>query len=154
MRNTFKACWIFALSSIFLGCGTPPATDRTSAPTPAETTAETTKTPEETAAAAPAPATDTTQPVKVGKIKKDKLQIVFCFGQSNMVLQAAMAGLGVALGRSALVADDLAEGGLVRPFGPAVPSGFAYYIVCPHQTAESHKVAAFRAWLKDEAGRF
>jgi LysR family glycine cleavage system transcriptional activator len=76
------------------------------------------------------------------------------FGQSNMVLQAAMAGLGVALGRSALVADDLAEGRLVRPFGPAVSSGFAYYIVCPHQTAESHKVAAFRAWLKDEAGRF
>jgi LysR family glycine cleavage system transcriptional activator len=76
------------------------------------------------------------------------------FGQSNMVLQAAMAGLGVALGRGALVADDLAQGRLVRPFGPAVPSGFAYYVVCPHQAAESPKVAAFRAWLRDEAGRF
>ena len=73
------------------------------------------------------------------------------FGQSNMVLQAAIEGLGVALGRSALVADDLAAGRLVRPFGPAVPSGFAYRLVCPRETAETPNIKRFRAWLLEEA---
>jgi DNA-binding transcriptional LysR family regulator len=36
---------------------------------------------------------------------------------SAAVIRAAIAGGGVALGRSALVAGDLAEGRLVRPFG-------------------------------------
>jgi LysR family glycine cleavage system transcriptional activator len=70
-----------------------------------------------------------------------------------MVLQAAAEGLGVALGRTALVQDDLAAGRLVRPFGPNVPSGYAYYIVCPHKALEQKKVAQFRSWLLEEAGR-
>ena len=36
---------------------------------------------------------------------------------SAAVIQAAIAGNGVALGRTTLVARDLAEGRLVRPFG-------------------------------------
>lgn len=74
------------------------------------------------------------------------------FGQANMVLQAATEGLGVALGRTALVQDDLAAGRLVKPFGPDVPSGYAYYIVCPHKALEQRKVALFRSWLREEAG--
>jgi LysR family glycine cleavage system transcriptional activator len=74
------------------------------------------------------------------------------FGQANMVLQAAAEGLGVALGRSALVQDDLAAGRLVRPFGPNVPSGYAYYLVCPQKSLDLPKVAAFRAWLFKEVG--
>jgi len=73
------------------------------------------------------------------------------YGQSNITLQAAIEGRGVALGRSALVALDLAEGRLVRPFGPAVPSGYAYYIVSPREAAENPKVEAFKAWLLAEA---
>lgn len=73
------------------------------------------------------------------------------FGQSNMVIQAAMEGMGVALGRQSLAIDDLVAGRLVRPFGAAVPSGFAYYLVYPREAARQPNVAAFRAWLHAEA---
>ncbi|MBM3571894.1 MAG: transcriptional regulator, partial [Alphaproteobacteria bacterium] len=75
------------------------------------------------------------------------------FGQANMVLQAAAEGLGVALGRTALVQDDILAGRMIRPFGPDVPSGYAYYFVCPHKALEQRKVSAFRAWLLEEVGR-
>lgn len=73
------------------------------------------------------------------------------FSQSNISLQAAIAGLGVALGRSPLVLDDLAEGRLMRPFGPAMPTGYAYYFVCPHRALEVEKIRVFREWLMAEA---
>jgi len=73
------------------------------------------------------------------------------FSQSNISLQAAIAGLGVALGRSPLVLDDLAEGRLVRPFGPAMPTGYAYYFVCPPRALEIEKIRIFREWLMAEA---
>lgn len=75
------------------------------------------------------------------------------FGQSNMVVQAAERGLGVALGRSPLVADALAAGRLVRPFPGTVTSNFAYWLVCPTEAAQEARVAAFRAWIRDEAAR-
>jgi LysR family glycine cleavage system transcriptional activator len=73
------------------------------------------------------------------------------FGQSNMVIQAAIEGMGVALGRQSLAIDDLQSGLLVRPFGAAVPSGFTYYFVCPRSAIQRPKVEAFRAWLHAEA---
>lgn len=73
------------------------------------------------------------------------------YSQSNISLQAAIAGLGVALGRSPLVLDDLAEGRLVRPFGPAMSTGYAYYFVCPRQALAIEKIKVFRQWLLEEA---
>jgi len=73
------------------------------------------------------------------------------FGQSNMVLQAAIAGMGVALARSPLAMGDLVAGRLVRPFGAAEPSGFAYFLVYPRGAMERKKVRVFRNWLHDQA---
>jgi LysR family transcriptional regulator, glycine cleavage system transcriptional activator len=73
------------------------------------------------------------------------------FGQSNMVVQAAERGLGVALGRSPLVADALARGTLVRPFRGEVASQFSYWIVCPHEALAVPRVQLFRDWLMAEA---
>ena len=73
------------------------------------------------------------------------------FTQSNISIQAAIEGLGVALGRSPLVLDDLAASRLVKPFGPDVPTGYAHYFVCPEASLAIPKVRAFRAWLLDEA---
>lgn len=74
------------------------------------------------------------------------------FGQSNMVVQAAIAGLGVALGRDALVMDALADGRLVRPFALApVPSDYAFWLVCPQAALERPAVAAFHDWVLAEA---
>ncbi|MCL4187129.1 MAG: LysR family transcriptional regulator [Rhodobacteraceae bacterium] len=74
------------------------------------------------------------------------------FGQSNMVIQAAIEGLGVALGRDALVMDALADGRLVRPFpGPGVASDYAFWFVCPEAALARPAVRAFHDWVFAEA---
>lgn len=72
------------------------------------------------------------------------------FDDFNLVVQAALAGLGVALVWSTLVADELAAGRLVALF-PAQPLTNAYHLVCPSKHLDSPKVAAFRAWVLAEA---
>ena len=51
------------------------------------------------------------------------------FNDYNLVLEAALNGMGVAIGRSALIADLLASGRLVAPFEERVASPLAYYLV-------------------------
>jgi LysR family glycine cleavage system transcriptional activator len=75
------------------------------------------------------------------------------FASSDHAVQAAIQGEGVVLGRSALVADDLAAGKLVRPFALSLPIDFAYYVVYPAQTPQAGKARAFRDWLFDEVKR-
>lgn len=69
------------------------------------------------------------------------------FSHSHMVVQAAVNGQGVALGRTPLVDAELAEGTLVKPFEVTLPGGAAHYVVCPITTADQPKIAAFRTWL-------
>lgn len=75
------------------------------------------------------------------------------FVDSSLLVQAAVAGQGVALARSVLVRDELAAGRLVKPFELSLPAEFAYYIVCPEYAAERPKIAAFREWLFAERDR-
>jgi LysR family transcriptional regulator, glycine cleavage system transcriptional activator len=70
---------------------------------------------------------------------------------SMMAAAAAASGQGVALGRSALVNDDLITGRLVRPFAASVRHPGDYYIVCPEGHTDRPKIKAFREWLLDEA---
>ncbi len=73
------------------------------------------------------------------------------FSDSSMVIRAAVDAQGVALGRSALAADELAAGRLVKPFEISLRTDYAYYIVCPEATADRPKVRAFQDWLLSEA---
>jgi LysR family glycine cleavage system transcriptional activator len=75
------------------------------------------------------------------------------FDYAGLVLDAAAAGAGVALALSTIVAADIAAGRLVKPFAVAVPTRFAYYVVCPATTAGRPKVEAFRRWLRAEVER-
>ncbi len=68
-----------------------------------------------------------------------------------MALQAALDGLGVAIGYTVLAAVDLAAGRLVAPFAATVDHDFAYYVVYPKTATTPPNVAAFRDWLNDEA---
>ena len=68
-----------------------------------------------------------------------------------MMFAACERGLGVALGRGGLCADELASGRLVRPFPHSRPADYAYYVVTPEGHAEAPRVRAFLAWLEDEA---
>lgn len=70
---------------------------------------------------------------------------------SAAVYQAAIAGSGVALGRTTLVARDLADGRLVRPFGDDLTFDFAYYIVHRPGAGREPSIAAFKEWLLSEA---
>ncbi len=72
------------------------------------------------------------------------------FNQTSLAIDAAVAGQGIALARSALAALDLAGGRLVRPLTEAVPARFAYWIVSPKRRAETPKISRFRDWLLAE----
>jgi LysR family glycine cleavage system transcriptional activator len=74
------------------------------------------------------------------------------FLSSDHAIAAAVQGEGVALGRGALVADDLATGRLVRPFALSLPASFAYYVVYPPRALHRPNVKAFRDWLMAEKG--
>jgi LysR family glycine cleavage system transcriptional activator len=75
------------------------------------------------------------------------------FIDASMLIEAAMGGQGVALGRRVLVEDELRSGRLVRPFGVelTLPSDRAYFVVAPKATAEQPRIKAFREWLLEEA---
>jgi LysR family glycine cleavage system transcriptional activator len=66
---------------------------------------------------------------------------------TNVLMQAAKNGLGVALGSNSFIADDLASGRLVNPFGPVLHDDRAYYVVCPLANLERSEVRGFRDWL-------
>lgn len=73
------------------------------------------------------------------------------YSHSNHVLQAAIAGEGVALGRSVLVADNLSAGLLIKPFDIELKARLVYSAVYPKASAGRPKIIAFRDWLIGEA---
>jgi LysR family glycine cleavage system transcriptional activator len=74
------------------------------------------------------------------------------FHFAYMTLAAAVAGQGVALASSALIADDLEAGRLVRPFhGLALEGPYGIYMIYPQATAVRQKIVAFREWALEEA---
>ncbi len=75
------------------------------------------------------------------------------FSHTFLALQAASSGQGVALATNVLIGDYLEAGRLVRPFPQEVKGINQYYVVCPEAAADRPDIAAFRAWLLDEAGR-
>ncbi|CUX61606.1 Glycine cleavage system transcriptional activator GcvA [Agrobacterium deltaense Zutra 3/1] len=62
--------------------------------------------------------------------------------------QAAIEGLGVALGRTAVVAKDLREGRLVEPFDVRLQSPLGYYVVAAPERAQDVKVEKFTKWVR------
>jgi len=68
------------------------------------------------------------------------------FSDETHAIDAAIAGQGVALLNTALVADELARGTLVQPFGPML-DGLDYQLVYPLATENDPALAALREWL-------
>lgn len=73
------------------------------------------------------------------------------FDLAFMTLQAAIDGLGVAIGHTAHVGDDIAKGRLVAPFEVTLPSDAGYYFVTPQGKTDPPKIKAFRDWLVTSA---
>jgi LysR family glycine cleavage system transcriptional activator len=73
------------------------------------------------------------------------------FSQYEQMIQAAISGQGVALGRQPLVNDLLQSGALMAPFRKAVVGSRAYFIVESEHGAAKPHVGQFAAWLLEEA---
>jgi LysR family glycine cleavage system transcriptional activator len=74
------------------------------------------------------------------------------FTQGDLVLQAAIAGQGVALTRTSIAALDIKNGLLVNPFGDLeLAANFGCYICALKADADKPKIAALRKWLLSQA---
>jgi LysR family transcriptional regulator, glycine cleavage system transcriptional activator len=72
------------------------------------------------------------------------------FDHFYLTLQAAIDGIGIAMGPTALVAADLAAGRLVAPFaGPRLPSR-SYCTYVAQGKAGDERIVLFRSWLERE----
>ena len=69
------------------------------------------------------------------------------FDVSFMTVQAAIDGIGVAMGRTSYVQDDIAKGRLVVPFKTALPTDAGFYLVSPEAVDDPPKLKLFRQWL-------
>jgi LysR family glycine cleavage system transcriptional activator len=66
------------------------------------------------------------------------------YGQA---LQAAVDGLGIAMGIRPYIDDDLAAGRLVAPFALSVPKGMRWYLVYRGFQSGQRDFLAFRSWI-------
>jgi DNA-binding transcriptional LysR family regulator len=75
------------------------------------------------------------------------------FSGYEQIIPAAIAGHGVALGRSPLVKNLLASGELVAPFKSSADPARAYFAVVSKSAGGRPEVSEFVDWLKQEAGK-
>ena len=61
-----------------------------------------------------------------------------------MVVEAAAAGLGVAIASRSMFEKQLADGRLVAPFDIELPTESAYYLAYPEERENNAKITAFK----------
>jgi LysR family glycine cleavage system transcriptional activator len=66
-------------------------------------------------------------------------------------LQAAVDGVGVAIGIRPYVDDDLAAGRLVAPFAISVPKGSQWFLIYRQARQDEPAFRTFRDWLREAA---
>lgn len=72
------------------------------------------------------------------------------FSQADHAIDAALAGVGVVLGRRALVVKDLDDGRLVAPVPTAINTGARFRFLCAHGAENRPQIVAFREWMMEE----
>ena len=72
------------------------------------------------------------------------------FDNYTLLIQAAIAGQGVAIGWRHLVDNLLEQNWLCRPISPTVTSRFGYYVVQPQRKRRGQLVDRFVEWLVAE----
>ena len=86
--------------------------------------------------------------VELGKIRARGPEFEY-YGQA---LQAAADGVGVAMGISPYVNDDLAAGRLKAPFAQSVAKGASWYLVYRPARRDEAAFEAFRGWIMRAVG--
>ncbi|WP_170573814.1 transcriptional regulator GcvA [Ruegeria atlantica] len=72
------------------------------------------------------------------------------FSNADHAIDAAVAGVGVVLGRRPMILKDISEGRLVAPFKTAIETRARFRFVCLKGAEERPQVAAFRDWFLAE----
>src|SRR5687767_7376540 len=75
------------------------------------------------------------------------------FSGYEQIIPAAVAGHGVALGRSPLVKDLIMSGELVAPFRSHADPARAYFAILSRSAASRPEVGEFVSWLREEAAK-
>ena len=75
------------------------------------------------------------------------------FSGYEQIIPAAVAGHGVALGRSPLVKDLMRSGELVAPFKSSADPARAYFAIVSRRAEGRPEVRAFLEWLKQTASK-
>jgi len=75
------------------------------------------------------------------------------FGDTESLHRAALEGLGVALGRLTMVKPHIDAGRLVVLVPERLRAEWSHYLVYPPRSAAHAGVAAFRAWVLEEAAQ-
>ena len=73
--------------------------------------------------------------------------VTYPFDRADLMIQASIAGLGIALGRTLLIENDLRHG-LLQAVGPARPMRSAYWLVCRPELMGSDRMTTLESWLK------
>lgn len=74
------------------------------------------------------------------------------FGLHTLMIQAAVNGLGIALGHSRTIARELEQGALVHLFGPPVAAPDRYVLITKPHSRDRSDIRSFRAWILSLAG--
>jgi LysR family glycine cleavage system transcriptional activator len=73
------------------------------------------------------------------------------FENSVLAYEAALQGIGIAMGVRVLVEQYLRSGSLIAPFGPALILDDGYYLLIPRGSQRPPALRRFRDWLLEEA---
>lgn len=73
------------------------------------------------------------------------------FPSSLLTYQAAVDGLGIAMGQPKMLRTELENGSLVCPYPHAVERDLGYYFVIPEAMGNRRRLRTFRNWLVAEA---
>jgi LysR family transcriptional regulator, glycine cleavage system transcriptional activator len=82
-----------------------------------------------------------------------RLPRMHTFSDSTDAMQAAVYGIGAALGRRHIAAPYLERGELIQLPGPSMKPRFAYYVVHPSHRRPTPAAATFIEWLRREAAK-
>ena len=75
------------------------------------------------------------------------------FTDTNALMEAAVAGQGIALGRLSVTQSDILAGKLVRLSDHSLRITYCHYAVYPIASESNPALMAFRDWLIEEARR-
>lgn len=72
------------------------------------------------------------------------------YDNAQLMLEAAMAGQGIALATRVIADRYLRDGRLIRPFNVSVPSALTYHLVARADDLNKPSIRAFRTWIHAE----